>query len=76
MGASLFFILGRVVRLAHKIEYWFNTKTQRVEIGKQSLSLERIGPFASFQEAERALEIVAERAKAARDDDREKDNWG
>lgn len=41
----------------------------------QSLSLDRIGPFATLQEAQRALEIVAERAKAARDDDREKEDW-
>ncbi len=32
-----------------KDEYWFNTKTQEVEIGKQSLSLDRIGPFATFE---------------------------
>jgi hypothetical protein len=76
MGASLFFILGRFVTLTHKIEYWFNTKTQSVEVGMQSLSLERIGPFASFQEAEKALEIIAERAKIAREEDKERDDWG
>ena len=61
--------------LTHKVEYWYNTKTQSVEVGLQSLSLERIGPFSTPQEAQRALEIIAERAKAARDDDREKDDW-
>jgi hypothetical protein len=54
-----------------KDEYWFNTKTLQVEIGKQSLSLERIGPFDSLEEARRAPEIIAERAKRIRDEDTE-----
>ncbi len=54
-----------------KDEYWFNTKTLQVEIGKQSLSLERIGPFDSLEEARRAPEIIAERAKQIRDEDAE-----
>ena len=54
-----------------KDEYWFNTKTLQVEIGKQSLSLERIGPFDSLDEARRAPEIIAERAKRIRDEDAE-----
>lgn len=54
-----------------KDEYWFNTKTLQVEIGKQSLSLERIGPFDSLEEARRAPEIIAERAKRIRDEDAE-----
>lgn len=54
-----------------KDEYWFNTKTNEVEIGKQSLSLERIGPFATFEEAKNALEIISKRAKALRAEDSE-----
>jgi hypothetical protein len=54
-----------------KDEYWFNTKTNQVEIGKQSLSLERLGPFETFEEAKHALEIIALRAKALRDEDAE-----
>jgi tyrosyl-tRNA synthetase len=38
-----------------KEEYWFNTKTNEVEIGKQSLSLDRLGPFSTFEEAKNAL---------------------
>lgn len=75
MGVSLFLILERLVTLTKKVEYWFNTKTQSVEIGMQSLSLERIGPFSTLEEAQRALEIVAERAKRAREEDEEEDNW-
>ena len=54
-----------------KAEYWFNTKTNSVEIGKQSLSLDRIGPFSTYEEAEKALETIALRAKAIRKDDLE-----
>ncbi len=54
-----------------KDEYWFNTKTNEVEIGKQSLSLDRIGPFASYEEAKNALQIIAQRARALRAEDAE-----
>ena len=43
-------------------EYWFNTHTNQVEVGKQSLAIYRLGPFATREEAERAPEIIAERA--------------
>lgn len=49
--------------------YWFNTRTGKVERGPQSLAVDRIGPFATREEAERANEIVAERARAWRDED-------
>jgi hypothetical protein len=54
-----------------KDEYWFNTKTNAVEIGKQSLSLDRLGPFSTLEEAKNALEIVSRRAKALRQEDSE-----
>ena len=44
-------------------EFWFNTKTNEVEEGKQTAALYRIGPFASRAEALRAYEIIAERNK-------------
>jgi hypothetical protein len=74
MGVSLFLNVERLVTLANKVEYWFNTKTQSVEVGPQSLSLDRIGPFSSHSEAERALEIITQRARAARDED-EREDW-
>jgi hypothetical protein len=58
-----------------KDEYWFNTKTQEVEIGKQSLSLDRLGPFATLQEAKNAVEIIARRAAALRNEDESSDEW-
>jgi hypothetical protein len=52
--------------------YWFNTKTKSVEEGPKSLGLDRIGPFATYQEAMRAEQIVKDRARAiAEEDDRE-----
>ncbi|MCO5293805.1 MAG: hypothetical protein M9882_02710 [Homoserinimonas sp.] len=44
-------------------EWWFNSRTGEVEEGPQSLSLDRIGPFKSREEASRALEIISQRAR-------------
>lgn len=54
-----------------KDEYWFNTRTNEVEVGKQSLSIDRLGPFYSRLEAEQALSIIAKRAEAVRQEDDE-----
>lgn len=75
MGASLFLKAERPVTLTQGVGYWFNTTTNLVEYGPQSLSLERIGPFATEIEAERALDIVAERARKLREDDESQDRW-
>ena len=56
------------------IEFWFNMQTGEVEVGKQSLALYRIGPFADRESAENALEIIAARASAWADDDEAKDS--
>jgi hypothetical protein len=45
-------------------EFWFNTLTKLVEIGKQSAAIYRIGPFQSFEEASRALETINQRTRA------------
>lgn len=50
-------------------QYWFNTKTSQVERGHQSLAVYRIGPFSTEAEAARALEILAERSKALREEE-------
>lgn len=51
--------------------FWFNTRTRQVEEGPKSLGLDRIGPFASFEEALRAEEIVKERAQKILAEDEE-----
>ena len=48
----------------HGPEYWFNTRTGEVEEGKQSIALERVGPFATREEAARAPQRLQERAAA------------
>lgn len=55
-------------------QYWFNTKTKQVEKGPQSLSIDRLGPFENFEQAARAEEIVAERAKRILEEDLS-DDW-
>lgn len=44
-------------------EYWFNTRTGKVERGKQSLATDRLGPFPTAAEAARANEKLAENAR-------------
>lgn len=43
--------------------WWFNIKTLKAEFGRQTGSLNRIGPFVTEQEAQRALELARERSK-------------
>jgi hypothetical protein len=54
-------------------EFWFNMQTGEVEEGKQSLALYRIGPFDNREDAENALEIIAERSAAWADEEDEDD---
>lgn len=50
--------------------WWYNNKTGQVEEGPQSLGVDRDGPFATREEAERAPEVARERAaKWASEDD-------
>jgi hypothetical protein len=54
-------------------EYWFNTNTNEVEVGKQVAAIYRIGPFSDYESAARALEILQERAKAWREEEERRD---
>lgn len=42
-------------------QFWFNLKTRKVEIGPQSLSQDRIGPFLTEEDARNALQTIADR---------------
>ncbi|GAA1619984.1 methionine aminopeptidase [Leucobacter chromiireducens] len=53
--------------------YWFNQRTGEVEEGPQSLSIDRVGPFRTREEAAHATQILAERARLLREEDEEKD---
>jgi len=58
--------------------YWYNTRTNRVEYGAQSLGVDRLGPFETEEEARRAPEIVAERAREWAEEEaraEEEDDW-
>jgi hypothetical protein len=50
--------------MSDKAQYWFNTKTKKVEKGLLSAALYRIGPFDTPAEAERAEEVLRERSRA------------
>lgn len=54
-------------------QYWFNTNTGEVEVGKQSAAIYRIGPFSSREDAARALQVIAERTKAWQSDEEAED---
>lgn len=44
-------------------EWYYNIRTGEVEQGRQSLPADLDGPFATQEEAARAPEIIAERAR-------------
>ena len=39
-------------------QYWYNLKTGLVEHGYESSIVDRVGPFATHAEAEKALEVL------------------
>lgn len=52
-----------------KVEYYFNTSTRMVEKGRQSSWEHLLGPYATREEAERAVDIARERTDAWDEDD-------
>lgn len=56
-------------------EFYFNTKTRQVEVGKPSSWTHRMGPYPTREAAERALQIAQVRTEAwdeeNKDDDEE-----
>lgn len=56
--------------MAHEDEkYWFNTKTGKVEKGRQSSFENRMGPYDSEVEAQAALATANERSREWDDED-------
>ncbi|NRD25885.1 MULTISPECIES: SPOR domain-containing protein [unclassified Frigoribacterium] len=45
-------------------EFWFNTKTHEVEEGKVSPAVDRAGPYATRDEAAKAIETIKARNAA------------
>jgi hypothetical protein len=50
-------------------DWYYNRKTGEVEEGAQSLPSDLDGPFATREDASRAPEIIAERARKWADED-------
>ncbi|MGO3885723.1 MAG: SPOR domain-containing protein [Mycetocola sp.] len=49
--------------------YWFNLNTHEVEYGLLSPAVDRAGPFATREEAQRAPQIMAENSRRWADED-------
>ena len=54
-------------------QWYYNTRTHEVEEGRQSLASELNGPFDSREDAARAPEIIAERARKWAEEDAKDD---
>ncbi|NKE08899.1 MULTISPECIES: SPOR domain-containing protein [Kocuria] len=53
------------------MEFWYNLKTREVEVGPQSDYSQLMGPYASREDAQRALQTAAENTKRWDDNERE-----
>lgn len=69
MATFYFLLVDRLGSMDENPKYWFNLKTGMVEQGYKSLALDRVGPFETAAEAAKALEIIAARAQAIKDED-------
>lgn len=57
-------------------KYWYNLATGEVEYGMLSPAIDRAGPFDTAEDAARAPEILAERARAWADEEAADEQWG
>lgn len=57
-------------------QFWYNSKTGEVEQGLVSPAPDRIGPFATADEAARAYEILAARSREWAEEEAREDDWG
>jgi hypothetical protein len=62
---------GEIISNQENPEFWFNTKTMKVEEGKQALALYRIGPFETREAASHAFELLKTRSDAWNDEEEE-----
>ncbi|WP_425481710.1 SPOR domain-containing protein [Kocuria coralli] len=52
------------------MEYWYNLRTREVETGPQSDYSQLMGPYATREEAQRALQTAAQKTKEWDDKER------
>ncbi|MGC5586083.1 hypothetical protein ACQE98_14495 [Ornithinimicrobium sp. W1679] len=60
------------------MQYWFNTRTGQVEAGddpERARSHDLLGPYATEEEASRALDIAAERTARWDEEEAAEDEW-
>lgn len=57
-------------------QYYYNPSTGEVTQGKESAWDDRMGPYATSEEAEAALETARARNKRADAAEQAEDNWG
>jgi len=50
-------------------QYWYNTETKAVEVGRRSAWSHLMGPYSTRAEAERALESAKSRNESWEQDD-------
>lgn len=55
--------------------YWFNVNTGDIEHGRVSPGPDRLGPFTTREDAERAPEIVRARAELWKHQEAKEDDW-
>ncbi|MCG3754991.1 hypothetical protein [Amycolatopsis sp. Poz14] len=55
-------------------EWYYNTRTNEVERGRQARGVDRLGPYPDEATARRALELARERTKAEDQADAEWNN--
>ncbi|BDI22909.1 SPOR domain-containing protein [Herbiconiux sp. L3-i23] len=54
-------------------KWWYNSRTGEVELGEISNAIERVGPFDTRAEAERAPEKLQENARRWAEEEAEED---
>ena len=54
-------------------EFYFNTKTRQVEVGKPSSWTHRMGPYPTREAAERALQLAQVRTETWDEENKEDD---
>lgn len=62
--------------MSGRVEYYYNLNTKSVEEGRQSPGSELMGPYATREEAARALKTAAERNASWDEEDEEWDDYG
>lgn len=72
LHADSFALVRQTVLMSTDDGWYYDVRTKTVSQGKESGALDRMGPYPDRESAERAIQIAAERNKAA---DKADDDW-